>query len=122
STTSAYGVGGDDSYPNLNDLKAEMRKVFAFWNARTDDPLRQNSSEASKSGQPGKKIEKAILCGLGRSRLDFVKKLMSESEVPYALADVWSNMSSPRRHVSEMPFDESLDYASVIGLVLPRDK
>ncbi|MDP3875334.1 MAG: pilus assembly protein PilM [bacterium] len=133
STTSAYGVGGDDSYPNLNDLKAEMRKVFAFWNARTDDPLRQNSSlatpngsamasEASKSGQPGKKIEKAILCGLGRSRLDFVEKLMSESEVPYALADVWSNMSSPRRHVSEMPFDESLDYASVIGLVLPRDK
>lgn len=122
STTSAYGVGGDDPYPNLNDLKAEMRKVFAFWNARIDDPLRQSSSEASKSGQPGKKIEKVILCGLGRSRADFVEKLMSESEVPYASADVWSNMSSSRKHVSEMSFDESIDYASAIGLVLPRDK
>src|SRR3990167_10888877 len=73
STTLAYGIDGDDSYSNPNDLKAEMRKVFAFWNARTD-----------KSGKPGKKIEKIILCGLKGSKMDFVEKLMSENEAPYA--------------------------------------
>ena len=111
STTPAYGIDEGDSYPSLNDLKAEMRKVFVFWNARTD-----------KSGKPEKKIEKVILCGLGASKTDFVEKLMSESEVPYALADVWLNMSPSRSHVAEIPFDESLGYASVIGLVLPRGR
>jgi len=111
STTPAYGIDEGDSYPSLNDLKAEMRKVFVFWNARTD-----------KSDKPEKKIEKVILCGLGASKTDFVEKLMSESEVPYALADVWLNMSPSRSHVAEIPFDESLGYASVIGLVLPRGR
>ncbi len=109
STTSTYGVGGDDPYVDLNDLKAEMRKVFAFWNARTD-----------KSGKAGKKIEQVILCGLGGGKVDFIEKLMSESDVPYALADVWLNMSPSRSHVSAIPFEESLGYASAIGLVLPR--
>lgn len=107
STTLTYGIGKDDSYPSLNDLKAEMRKVFAFWNARTDP-----KSE--------KKIEKVILCGFGASSKDFVEKLMAESEAPYALADVWLNMSASRNHVPEISFDESLDCASAIGLVLPR--
>lgn len=105
STTPAYSIGEDDSYPSLNDLKAEMRKVLAFWSARLE-----------------KKVEKAILCGFGASKKDFVEKLMSESDVPYAPADVWLNTSSSRSHVSEIPFDESLDCASVIGLVLPRGR
>lgn len=111
STTLAYGIDGDDSYPNLGDLKAEMRKVFAFWNARADKPSRSE-----------KKIEKIILCGLKGSKMDFVEKLMGESEVPYALADVWLNTSPSRSHVSEIPFEESLDYASAIGLVLPHGR
>ncbi|MEX2013734.1 MAG: pilus assembly protein PilM [Parcubacteria group bacterium] len=109
STTSAYGIGARDPYSYLGDLKAEMRKVFAFWNARTD-----------KSGKLGEKIEKVVICGLGGSRADFVEKLLEESEVPHVLADVWVNMSPSRSHVSGMPLDQSLDYASAIGLVLPR--
>ncbi|MDO8589926.1 MAG: pilus assembly protein PilM [bacterium] len=111
STTPAYGIGEDESYPSLNDLKAEMRKVLAFWNARTD-----------KSGKPEKKIEKVILVGLGGSKTEFVEKLMSESDIPYAPADVGLNMSPSRSHVSGIPFDESLSYASAIGLVLPRGR
>lgn len=121
STTSAYSIGEDDSYPNLNDLKAEMHKVLAFWGARSD-PLRLSDSEASKSGQAGKKIENIILCGFGASKHDFVKKLMSGSEVPYALADVWQNMSASRSHIPQMSFDKSLEYASTIGLILPRGR
>lgn len=111
SITPIYGIGEDDSYSSINDLKAEMRKVLAYWDTCTD-----------KSGRPGKKIEKAILCGLGWHRGDFVEEFMRESEIPYALSDVWLNMSSSRNRVPEIPFDESLDYASAIGLVLPGDR
>lgn len=111
SITPAYGLGEDNSYSSLDDLKAEMRKVFDFWNTRTD-----------KSGKSEKKIEKVILCGPGGNNRDFVEKLISENEAPYALADVWLNMSSPRGHVPEMPVEESLDYASAIGLVLSRGR
>lgn len=111
STTPAYSIGEDESYPSLNDLKAEVRKVIAFWNARSD-----------KSGRSEKKIEKIILCGFGASKKDFVEKLMEECEVPHALADVWQNMSASKSHIPEVSFEESLEYASAIGLVLPHDR
>lgn len=104
-TTPAYSIGEGDSYPSLNDLKAEMHKVLAFWNAR-----------------PGEKIENIILCGFGASKKDFVDKLMSESEIPYALADVWQNVSVSQGNVPNLSFDESLEYASAIGLVLSSGK
>ena len=107
STTPAYGVGEGDEFSNIDDLKAEMRKVFAFWNARID-----------QSSGKEKKLEKVLLCGLGASNKSFVDRLMSESEVPYLVADVWLNMTEERSHASEIPVDESLDYASAIGLVL----
>lgn len=121
STTPAYGVGQDQSYSSLNDLKTEMRKVMTFWNAHTD-PLHPSSGEAGQSGKPEGQIEKIILCGSGASSGDFVEKLMGGGEVPYELANVWLNMSPSRSRVSEIPTDESLDYASVIGLVLPGRK
>src|SRR3989338_1592128 len=111
SITPAYGFGGDDSYLGLSDLKAEMRKVLAFWNARN-----------SKSGGPGTQIEKIILCGPGASKKDFVDKIMSEVDAKYMLADVWRNTSPSRDYAPNMPFDESLDYASAVGLVLPKHK
>ena len=67
------------------------------------------------------KIEKAILCGTGGNKKDFVEKFMSEGDVEYSPADVWLNMSS-RGHVPEIPLDESLDYASAIGLVLSHTR
>jgi len=113
STTLSYGIGVDGSYSNLNDLRAEMRKVLAFWNVR--------SEVNSKSGESENKIEKAILCGTGGNKKDFVEKFMSEGDVEYSPADVWLNMSS-RGHVPEIPLDESLDYASAIGLVLSHTR
>ena len=111
STTPAYSVGESDSSQNIDDLKVEMRKVLTFWNTRT-----------GKSGNPERKIEKAILCGPGASKKDFVEKLMKDEDVPYALANVWINTSPARNHVPGVPFEESLGYASAIGLVLSRSK
>lgn len=111
STTPTYSLGGDSSYPSLDDLRAEMRKVLTFWNVRAD-----------KSDRPDKKIEKVLLCGTGASREDLVDKLMSGSDVRYALADVWVNASPSRDYDPGVSFSESLDYASVIGSVLSRGR
>lgn len=111
SVTPTYGFDEGDSNLGLSDLKAEMKKVLAFWNARTD-----------KLGKPEKKIEKIILCGSGADKKDFVKKLMGESELKYVLADVWLNTSPFRDYVPDMPFEESLDFAPAIGLVLPASR
>lgn len=106
STTLAYGLGKDHSYPNLNDLRTEMSKVITFWDSRTNT----------------QRIEKLILCGPGANHKDFVGKLMSESEIEYVLADVWLNMSPSRGHAPEMFFGESLSYAAAVGLVLPHNR
>ncbi len=111
STTPVFGVGTDGSQTNLADLRAEMRKVITFWNARTD-----------KHGRPGKKIEQIVLCGHGANDAAFVEKLMEGSEVDHQLADVWLNLSASRDRTPPIPFEESLGYAPAIGLVLPSYK
>ena len=68
------------------------------------------------------KIEKVTLCGLGANNQDFVERLMSGVEVKYEFANVWLNTSSSRSRIPEISFNESLDYASAIGLVLSRYK
>jgi len=109
SSTSNYGVDGDDLHSNINNLKEEMHKVITFWESRAD-----------KSGKLEKKIEKIMVSGIGAGRKEFVEQLMNEVSIEYMLADIWVNVSFPRNQVPEMPFDESLDYASAIGLVLPN--
>ena len=121
STTSAYGIGQDSSYPNFDDLRSEMRKVLTFWNTRTD-PHHQDSNEVSASKVSGKKVEKILLCGFGSGQEDFVEKLMEGSEVEYTLSNVWSNTSSTNSRIPEISFKGSLEYASAVGLALPRGR
>jgi hypothetical protein len=87
----------------------EIGKVFDFW-----------SSRPNLKDLPENKIVKIILCGQGANNKELVEKLMSESGVPYALADVWQNASRRERLVGKASPGESLEYASAIGLVLPK--
>jgi hypothetical protein len=110
SATIAYGAGEESSLSDLNNLKAEIERVLVFWNARID------------IGNAKQKVEKILLCGLVASKKDFIEKLMSESKIEYSLADVWVNALAHPIHMTEKEHDESLYYASAIGLVLPRNK
>jgi len=84
-----------------HDLKAEMRKVFAFWDAQVGKPGKGRSN-----------IENAVLCGVGAGNEALVSELMKESPVGYTLADAWINTDS-------YPKERSFDYAPAIGLALP---
>lgn len=107
SETESYGVGGSDPYSNLENIKTEMQKILGFLSGRMD-----------KRGLPENKITKIIICGPGAGNKDFVDKLMSGTTIDYAVADACLNMS--KDHRPKMSPAESLDYASVIGLVLAR--
>lgn len=120
-TTLPYGTGSSNPSSRLNDLKTELRKIFAFWSARAD-PLRQSASEARKPGFSERKIERILLAGSGALNGSLVDGFKKESPVTCEVADAWINAPGT---VSDLPgafLKESLDYVSAIGLVLPDEK
>lgn len=109
SLTPSLGSQGEGSYPDLNDLRSEVKKLFTFWNTRLD-----------KNGIAGKKIEKVLLVGPGAANKDFVNNLMFGTGVEYSWANVWINVFSFSHFVPEMPFEDSLSYATATGLALAQ--
>ncbi len=97
------------SYPDIHDLKSEIRKIFAFWNTRIDS-----------AGIPSRKIEKIIFVGEDAFKEDFIAEVMSEMSLEYQLANVWVNALSFEETVPYIPFKESLGCAAAIGLALPK--
>lgn len=109
STTPAFGTKQNgETFSDLNNLKLEARKLFAFWNTRLD-----------KEGIPKKKIEKIILTGDGAAKEKFVSEFMSDIDIEYTLANVWVNAFTFKTFLPEMSFSESLSYAAAIGAALP---
>jgi hypothetical protein len=99
----------DKAYPDMHDLKSEIRKIFAFWNTRLD-----------YQGVPIKKIEKIVFVGEESVREDFVSELVGDAGIEYSLGDVWVNALSVEDAVPNIPFKESLGCAAAIGLSLPK--
>ena len=102
-TTLPYGTAGGSSH--MNDLHSEMRKIFAFWDARPEG-----------SG----KIERILFCGPGALDADFTRELVKEIQVEHLVADPWINLqpecNTPTTNVSQ----EAMEYVPAAGLVLPR--
>jgi len=108
STPSLGSRTNESGYVDLANLKSEIRKLFSFWKTHLD-----------KQGIPQGKIERVLLVGEGASKEDFVTELMSGIDAPYALADVWANAFSIKKHLPEVPFETSLSYGAAIGAALP---
>ncbi len=108
STPTLGSQKNETGYVDLANLKLEIRKLFSFWKTHLD-----------KQGIPQRKIERVLLVGEGASQEDFVTELMSGIDAPYALADVWANAFSIKKHLPEVPFETSLSYGAAIGAALP---
>ena len=103
-TTLPYG----SSSQIMNELKTEIRKIFAFWSAK----------EVKPDASP-KKIDKVLLSGSGALDQTFVMELMNEASVEYSLGDPWVNLPS-KRGVPKDLAKESVALASAVGLALPH--
>lgn len=88
-------------------LRDEISKHFLYWHTHKD--------EEGKDRPP---IKKVILCG-GDSNLIGLSDYFSVSmKVDVEIANVWINIGDTEKYVPEISFDESLTFASALGLAL----
>jgi Tfp pilus assembly PilM family ATPase len=104
STTLPYGVSGQ----NLNELKTEIRKIFAFWSAREAKPGIQ------------KKIDRVIFSGAGSDNHKFVNELMGEAPAEYGWGNPWVNMPNQGKGIPPGLSSQISSFSSAVGLALPH--
>lgn len=91
----------------ITALRDEINKHYIYWHTHKE----------TETGSI-RKIEKIILCG-GESNLKGLPDFLSKSlRVRVELADVWCNVLKSSDYVPEIIFDESLSYATAVGLAL----
>jgi len=108
--------GGDEKMllalmPTVSALKDEINKHYQYWNTRSDD-----------FGKKRPAIHSIILCGGLANLVGFPEYLASNLQVDVRLANVFSNVNSFDSYIPDIPFHESLQYATSIGLALSSDR
>lgn len=91
----------------ISVLRDEIQRVSAYWLKQTDG-----------GGSP---VEKIILCGKDAAIPGFADYLSSSLKMPVEVSNVWVNISYYNNIVPEIPFNDSLSYATSLGLVLPTE-
>lgn len=88
-------------------LRDEIVKHFLYWHTHKDE-----------EGNNRPPIKKVILCG-GDSNLIGLSEYFSVSiKTNVEMANVWVNVVETEKHIPEMGFNQSLAFASAIGLAL----
>ncbi len=91
----------------ISRLKDEIERHFRYWNSRTD-----------KKGKKVPQIEKIILCG-GSSNVVGLREYLSGSlEARAERANVWKNVFSFNETIPNIVYEQSLGYATAVGLAL----
>ncbi|MCX6751392.1 MAG: pilus assembly protein PilM [Candidatus Nomurabacteria bacterium] len=88
-------------------LRDEIEKHFLYWHTHKD--------EEGKDRPP---IKKVILCG-GDSNLVGLSEYFSVSmKVSVEMANVWVNITNAEKYIPDISFNQSLAFASALGLAL----
>ncbi len=88
-------------------LRDEIEKHFIYWHTHKDE-----------SGAERSPIKKIILCGGDSNLIGLAEYLSISMRQKVELADVWQNINPSLDYIPEMSFEDSLSYATVIGLAL----
>lgn len=93
--------------PSVSALRGEVYKHFIYWNTHKEE-----------GGIERKPVNKILLCG-GTSNLPgLVDYLGSSMQMPVELANAWVNVTDFSNYVPSINKEESLAYATTIGLAL----
>lgn len=109
------GLIKDPEHPNLymslvnvvSVLRDEINKRYIYWHTHKDE-----------SGIVGEHISKIILVGGNSNLLGLDEYLSSSLKVRVERANVWTNITFDKDFVPPINFNQSLGYASAIGLAL----
>lgn len=92
----------------VSNFTDELERHYTYWNAHTSDESDH--------------IKKIILCGGNANLAGLPGYVASHLHVPVERANVWVNAFSFEERVPEIPFEESLSYATAVGLALHRNE
>lgn len=98
-----------DPVQNPSILLQEIKKLYMYWHT-----LKENLDE------PTRKIEKIIICGEDVDE-SVIPYLSSNLDTKISLGNVWTNAFDINKEVPDVPYIESLKYASAVGLALSLD-
>jgi len=93
----------------ISVLRDEISKHYIYWHTHKD-----------QYGKKRPKIEKIILCGGDANLAGLPEYLNSGLKIPVERANVMVNVNSFDKYIPEINFNESLHYATSIGLALRR--
>ncbi|MFA6552671.1 MAG: pilus assembly protein PilM [Candidatus Paceibacterota bacterium] len=96
---------------SIAPLKNEIVKVLTYWKTRQD-----------KEGNTNRKLEKIILCGKNSSLAGFDEFLSYYTKMQVEVANPWINVFNIDDYIPPIGALDSLDYATVIGLAMPKDE
>ncbi len=89
-------------------FREEIEKVYVYWQSRKEKEVGDDQ------------IDKILLCGKDSLILGFKEYLSQNVKVPAEIGNVWSNVSTFDEYVPPIPAEDALNFASAIGLSLPK--
>lgn len=90
----------------ISVLRDEINKQYVYWGAHNSNDKKNNQ------------INHIILCGGDANLAGLAEYLELSLKIKVENANVWVNILNPENSVPEMSFEESLGYATVLGLAL----
>lgn len=91
-------------YPVMAQLKETIHKHFLYWHRH--------------SGVEGAHVARVVLVGGNANMAGLAEYLEATLEVPVVVGNVWTNVFSFNEYLPEMHRNESLEFATAVGLAL----
>src|SRR3989338_45854 len=93
--------------PSVSALRDEIYKHFIYWNTHKEEGGIEHHS-----------VRKIILCGGTYNLPGLTDYLSASMQMPVELANVWSNVTDFSKYIPPINREESVAYATAIGLAL----
>ncbi len=100
-----------ETYPIIEDVVLEIRKLFSFWESQSDKFKREHTP-----------IKKALVCGSFANVPGIDTFLSSKTNLEVSIANVWENAFSLDTYVPPISKNDALGFATAIGVALPKYK
>ncbi len=93
-------------------LKDEINRIYIYWQSYQEKMMGLRTIDS---------IKHVILAGKDASLGGFREYLALSLKVDVELANVWTNVLSFDKDIPEIPYAESLNYGTAVGLALPKE-
>lgn len=94
--------------PAISGISQEIEKYIAYWQTHYSHIHQKKQTN----------INEIILCGGDANFIGLSEYLSLTLKIPVKLANVWTNVLSFEKNIPEIEFNESLKFATAIGLAL----